>query len=74
VLLHRLTHGFQDISVLDNIVEILTAGDNTGSTAIIRPQTIPVRNPRPLIVFLMTGIDLVTTHLRKLLSSFKKFV
>ncbi|SNR70442.1 hypothetical protein SAMN06264855_1443 [Halorubrum vacuolatum] len=72
--INSITDRLQHITVLNHIIEILITGNNACSPAIIRPQTIPVRNPLPLIQLILMRINIVTTHLRKQLCCFIKLI
>lgn len=62
VLLDCFTDCFEDVSVLDNVVEVLVTGDNACGSAVVRPQTILVRYIRPFIVVGVVSEYLVSSN------------
>lgn len=74
MLLNRLPDRCQDIAVLNHVVEVIVAGDDTRRPTIVSPQRVAVRNLLPLIPALMIGVDLVPRDIRKLVSGLIEFV
>ena len=68
-----ITDRVQDITVLDDVVEILGRGNYTGRPPIISPETIPVRDFLPFILPGVMGVDVVPIHLRKSVCGFVEF-
>jgi hypothetical protein len=74
VTVDSVTDRLQDISVLNDVVEILAAGDYSGSSAIVSPQRVAVRNLLPLIHPFVMSVDIVPVNLGKYFCGFVKFV
>jgi hypothetical protein len=66
---------FQNIFVLDYVVEVLVAGDDAGEASVVCPETVSVGGLFPLVQILVVAEYLVSFYVRYVVfCCFFKFV